>query len=1170
VLGRIPGNSGIACVVVAHLSPKHESHLDELLQPYTQMRVQQVTETVALEPNHVYVIPPNANLTAIDTHLRLSELEEHRSERTPIDSFLRALAATHDGSAVGVILTGAGSDGALGLRQIKERGGLTIVQDPNEAEYDSMPRAAIATGMVDRVLPVRDVADEILRFCSTEPRLPAHDSDVLDDGQSAAFDEILAQLRLHMGEELAVYRRDSILRRIGKRMQLHHVDTLARYLEILILRPDESPALVNDLQVTVTEFFRDEEAFGVLSRVGLPHLFDVKSRPNERLRAWSIGCSSGEEAYSLAMLMLEEAGRRKTTPQLKIFASDVAENMLSRARDGIYPREIAAQVSAERLERFFTAEHGHYRVRREVRDIVTFTTHHLFVDPPFSHLDLIVCRNLLCDLRPEIGHAVLNLFHYALEPHGMLLFGGRDSIEAPHLFASEDERVRLFCKKDGVRLPLTLPVQVVRNPARRRRDLSPARASLSSAAAIHAHAVERFFPPSVLIDGANRIIHYAAQASRYVRIPGGEPTHELIKLVREPLRSRLRAAIDTVRRDSIKRTTEPFTGLTDDGPRALRLVVEPVQGAPGWLLIIFDELSEERREGERPGSSAPAETVSQLQADLEQTHQRSRDAGAHAAVAELGSILTELDSAKQELQAVNEQLTTVDQENQRRIGELDQLSAGLQQLLESTGIPTLFLDRDLRIVRFTPQLSEIFHVRDLDVGRPFLDVTHDLICEHIASDARRAVEHRVSVEREVSSRHGRWYLMRMLPYHSVSQNEDGAVVTLIDITARKQAEDELRSADRRKDEFIALLAHELRNPLAPISSGIEVLKIAGDDPHLTKQVLTTIERQTGQLVRLVDDLLDISRIRGGKLRLRKSLVNLPDVVRDAVTAVRPLIERAEHELTILLPNELVMLDADHTRLTQVLANLLNNAARYTPKNGRIAVVAERDGDHLVLKVQDNGFGIPEDVLNHVFEMFYQGDDARVSRNTGLGIGLTLAKSLVEMHGGTIGVSSPGADQGSEFKLRLPISKRAVQAARAPDQSEDLSGHRVLIVDDNADAAETLQLLMNTLGSNDVQVAGSGPEALAKAVDLKPDIVLLDLKMPDMDGYEVARRIRREPWGANVLLVALTGWGLEEHKRRSKEAGFDRHLTKPADRATLKAALRHPRASAPQGPLDIRH
>jgi two-component system CheB/CheR fusion protein len=728
----------------------------------------------------------------------------------------------------------------------------------------------------------------------------------------------------------------------------------------------------------------------------------------------------------------------------------------------------------------------------------------------------------------------------------------------------------LFRKKDGVRLPLTLPVQVVRHPARRRRDLSQARASLSSAAAIHAHAVERFFPPSVLIDGANRIIHYAAQASRYVRIPGGEPTHELIKLVREPLRSRLRAAIDTVRRDSIKRTTEPFTGLTDDGPRALRLVVEPVQGAPGWLLIIFDELSEERREGERPGSSAPAETVSQLQADLEQTHQRSRDAGAHAAVAELGSILTELDSAKQELQAVNEQLTTVDQENQRRIGELDQLSAGLQQLLESTGIPTLFLDRDLRIVRFTPQLSEIFHVRDLDVGRPFLDVTHDLICEHIASDARRAVEHRVSVEREVSSRHGRWYLMRMLPYHSVSQNEDGAVVTLIDITARKQAEDELRSADRRKDEFIALLAHELRNPLAPISSGIEVLKIAGDDPHLTKQVLTTIERQTGQLVRLVDDLLDISRIRGGKLRLRKSLVNLADVVRDAVTAVRPMIERAEHELTILLPHERVMLDADHTRLTQVLANLLNNAARYTPKNGRIAVVAERDGDHLVLKVQDNGFGIPEDVLNHVFEMFYQGDDARVSRNTGLGIGLTLAKSLVEMHGGTIGVSSPGADQGSEFKLRLPISKGAVQAARAPDQSEDLSGHRVLIVDDNADAAETLQLLMNTLGSNDVQVAGSGPEALAKAVDLKPDIVLLDLKMPDMDGYEVARRIRREPWGANVLLVALTGWGLEEHKRRSKEAGFDRHLTKPADRATLKAALRHPRASAPQGPLDIRH
>jgi CheY-like chemotaxis protein len=360
-----------------------------------------------------------------------------------------------------------------------------------------------------------------------------------------------------------------------------------------------------------------------------------------------------------------------------------------------------------------------------------------------------------------------------------------------------------------------------------------------------------------------------------------------------------------------------------------------------------------------------------------------------------------------------------------------------------------------------------------------------------------------------------------------------------------------------------LLAHELRNPLAPISSGIEILQRRDLDAGVAERVTLTMARQAAQLVRLVDDLLDVSRISSGRLQLRKSRVKLADIVRDAVAAVRPLMERSGHQLDVEASPEPIALEADAARLTQVLANLLNNAARYTPSGGRISIGVRRDGDAVVVCVKDTGYGIAATALPHVFEMFYQGADPRSATQTGLGIGLALAKSLVEMHGGTIRAASAGPDRGSEFTLRLPALEPAAidDIAREADVRAPLGGHRVLVVDDNADAAQTLAMLIQTLGTNDVHVALSGEEALPLAARIKPDTVFLDLKMPEMDGYEVAQRLRREPWGEETWLVALTGWGLDEHKRRTKDAGFDQHLTKPADRAALEAILSRPAGRA---------
>jgi two-component system CheB/CheR fusion protein len=911
--------------------------------------------------------------------------------------------------------------------------------------------------------------------------------------------------------------------------------------------------------------------FRALEENVLPHLFDLKPGSQGRLRVWSIGCSTGEEAYSLAMLLAEEAERREAPPELHVFASDLAEDMLKKAREGIYPLEAGATISPERLERFFTKEYGRYRVRRALRDIVVFSKHDMFSDPPFSHIDLIVCRNLLCDLQPEVRRAVLSLFYYALEPHGMLVLGSDDPIDAPHQFDCEHEGISLYVKKSGASQGLRIPVPRHKE-ARRLEGQAPP--SLMDAARrvsdIHDRMIADHVPASVLIDAENHVIHYSPRASRYVHVPGGEPTHDFLKIVREPLRSKLRAAIDSVRGDRVPWKSEPFTIATEDGSRRIMVHIELANDAraAGMLLVVFKEVADYRKDQDPTQRMDAGEAISQVQVDLEQTNKRLRGMLASTdprtpeeeADEHLGTILGELESSKAELQAVNEQLSTLDEENERRLHELAQLSADLQNLLESTGIPTLFLDTELRIVRFTHRAGELFHVRDTDVGRPLADLRHELVYDSLGADALRAVKHSTSVEREVVSATGRSYLARMLPC-MVGQGNKGVVINLIDITERKEAEDELRNADRRKDEFIALLAHELRNPLAPISSGIEVLKSGVNDPRLVGQVSATMERQTKQLVRLVDDLLDLSRIRGGKLHLRKSLVTLADIIRDAISAVRPMIEHAQHELTVRLPDEPIMLDADSTRLTQVLANLLNNSARYTAEKGRIQITAERDGGNAIVIVKDNGQGISADALSHVFEMFYQAEDPPIAQSTGLGIGLTLAKTLVELHGGSISVSSEGKDRGSEVTLRLPIATAAARPlATVAEREDDLSGHRVLIVDDNVDAAETLRMLMDTLGDNDVRTASSGSEALKTAMEQRPDIVLLDLKMPEMDGYEVARHIRQEPWGADILLVAVTGWGLEAHKRRTQEAGFDRHLTKPANLAALKAVLGQRRAA----------
>jgi two-component system CheB/CheR fusion protein len=828
---HLPEDTGLTFVVVVHLSPEHESHLADLLQPHVRMPVCQVTETVPLEANHVYVIPPNANLNSIDTHLRLSELEESRRERAPIDHFFRTLAKTHDGHAIGVILTGTGSDGALGIKEIKAKNGLTIVQDPNDAEYDGMPQSAIATGQVDLVLPLVSIPAAIVRFSQTQPRFDVATSDGAPvDASLQLLQRIFVQVRVHTGIDFNHYKRSTIIRRITRRMQIRNVEELSAYLAMLGDGREEVRALAEDLLITVTNFFRDGPVFESLARDVLPPLFEGKG-PEDEIRAWSVGCATGEEAYSLAILLLEEAARRDEAPRIQVFASDLHAGSIARARDGFYPGEIAADVSADRLARFFHVEDGGYRIRKDVREKVVFTPHNLLGDPPFSRLDLIVCRNVLIYLRREVQRGVAELFHYALRPNGVLVLGTSETIDGTDLFVAEDKRLCLYRKRNVPPQEPRLPVFAFSRTPFVDETVAPLRlADKAAYGSLHQRVVERYGPPSLLLNADDRIVHLSDHAGRYLVHPGGEITAHVFKLLRADLRIDLRALLQTVRERREPARSRPIAVHLDGRTVMVVIDVRPALDAhqDGFALVLFDEHAGAGSEVVGPGQVeslaaglANGERVRELATELElarrrleinlqeyetsQEEMKAANEELQSANEELRSTMEELETSKEELQSMNEELQTVNQEHRHKVEELAQLSSDLQNLLSATDIATFFLDRELRIMRFTPKVGELFNVRMTDRGRPLSDLTHRLGSADLLTDANDVLAHLLPIDREVRDEAGRWSMTRVLPYRTTAGPVAGVVITFVEITDRRRAEEALRrSEERLAAELLAL------------------------------------------------------------------------------------------------------------------------------------------------------------------------------------------------------------------------------------------------------------------------------------------------------------------------------------------------------------------------------
>jgi two-component system CheB/CheR fusion protein len=815
-LAAMPEKSGIAFVIVVHLSPVHESFLSDLLQPSSKMPIMQVSADMVIEPDHVYVIPPGRNLSTIDTHLRLSPLESNRRLRAPIDHFLATLAETHGRFALGVILTGTGSDGAAGLKKIKSAGGLALVQEPGEAEFDGMPRSAIAGGFVDCILPVAEIAKQIVRFTSIEPQVAVPEDEESVYEELSVLEQIFALVRSHTGKDFARYKTSTVLRRIRRRMQIRQVEDMQDYLRLLRETNGESKALADDLLITVTSFFRDAEVFEMIGRTVLPQIFAQRG-PQDRVRVWCAGCSTGEEAYSLAILLLEFAGKIPAPPEIQIFASDLHQESLDRAREGFYAEAIEPDVTQERLNRFFTRVKGGFQVRKEVRSIVVFATHNLLRDPPFSQVDLISCRNLLIYLKRDAQDEVIKLFHYALNPGKFLLLGSSETAERTESFRVENKKHCLYARRAAPQLegrvgmflssPHTLPPHT---------PLLRAQNPLASVGALHQKMVERYAPPSILIGPDLSIVHISENAAEYLTQPAGEPTNSILKRVRSELLFELTVLVQLAKQHATVVRSRPVSLGVNGEMRQVKLTVRMARETEleGYLLLLFDDEPVDRpAEDAMAGAEPPASSETRLAAELELNKARLQklieefEAGQEemwasneemqSANEELRSTLEELETSKEELQSMNEELQTVNQENRHKVEELSQLSGDLQNLLTATDIATLFLDQNLRIMRFTPRVGQLFNIRPVDRGRPLSDLTHRLGYENLYKDAGTVLKTLAPVEREVRTEDGLWFLIRMLPYRAAEDRVDGVVLTCVDITRVRSAERATQEGEER-------------------------------------------------------------------------------------------------------------------------------------------------------------------------------------------------------------------------------------------------------------------------------------------------------------------------------------------------------------------------------------
>ncbi|MEJ5988562.1 CheR family methyltransferase [Ramlibacter sp. PS3R-8] len=832
----MPARSGLAFVVVIHLAPDHHSILAELIQRCTPMRVVKVEHTLTVEPDAVYVIPPGKLLQSDGDELKLVDIPEGRARHVTVDMFFRTLADSHGAHAAAVVLSGMDGDGSIGIKRIKERGGLTVAQDPGQAMHASMPRTAIDTGMVDWVLPVQDMPARLLAYFRLESAITLPPEEPPRDPSAAGAEEtglrdVLNFMQARTGRDFSFYKRATMLRRLARRMRVNGVDNLAGYLICLRTRPGECQAFVQDLLISVTNFFRDPECFAALE-TQIPALFAGKG-PGDAVRVWVVACATGEEAYSIAMLLSEHARTLDAPPLVQVFATDLDERAVQVARDAVYPPAIEADVSEERLRRFFMRESRGYRVRRELRETVLFAAHDVLHTSPFSRQDMVSCRNLLIYLNREAQQRVFETLHFSLLPHGKLFLGSSESMdEGSPLFSVVDKKHRIYQQRPSTRngIPLTDASETLAKALESQNlvraplvtghvfDMPPAAGAdrpprghdmpraPSAWSETHLHLLERLAPPSLVVDADYDIVHLSPSAGRFLQLAGGAPSHNLLHAMQADVRLELRAALLQAAQRGVEVRIPVVNLAVAGGNVATAIRVVPAREVGETLFVVLFEVEAGPETAEARAARLESdplarhldaeierlkshlrETVEQYEASSEELKASNEEL--QAMNEEMRAATEELETSREELQSINEELATVNQELKTKVEQLSHSNSDMQNLMDATQIATIFLDRELRITRFTPAAVQLFNLIPGDIGRPLTDMAAQIDYPQLGADARRVLGKLVPIEREVGHADGSWFLARLMPYRTVDDHIAGVVFTFIDITERKQAEE---------------------------------------------------------------------------------------------------------------------------------------------------------------------------------------------------------------------------------------------------------------------------------------------------------------------------------------------------------------------------------------------
>ena len=1328
---HVPPDSGMAYVVVLHLSADYESHIAPILQRATSMQVAPVNTKTSIKPNCVYVISPANDLVMEDGALDVRPSRRLSGPATAIDVFFRTLAEAHGARAVGIVMSGTGSDGSVGLGRIKECAGVTFVQRPEEAEYDQMPRNAIATGLVDFILPVASIADKLSEVwlnartielpmedgLSFAPVVPANAH--AESSAEEALKAILRTLHARTGHDFLHYKRSTVLRRIERRLQVNALRDLPAYARFLDENVAETTALLKDMLIGVTNFYRDAEPFAAFERKVVPQVFEDGGEAGP-IRAWVAACSTGQEAYSVAILLSERAAKEQPRRVVQLFATDIDQSAINVARSGNYPDSIRADVSAERLDAHFSQVDGRYIVRKGLREKILFAAHNLLSDPPFSRLDVVTCRNLLIYLDRTVQRQVLQTFHFALEPGGFLFLGNAESADvADDLFVAVDKKNRIYRAKTLTTRPRrrTSVPSITHYAPHVASAFSPKpvfKREMSTPTALHQRLSAQAAGPSILVDRDAEILHASEDARRYLQFPSGESARSLLSAIHPDLRAEVQTGLYRVFQEGGTVDISRVQFTQDAQQVFVHVNIQQFQDENGSdvALLLFKALPDAdtsgldiRRDGDEAYRALDQELQrvrGQLQLSVEQSSVMQEELKAaneelQSLVEELRSSGEELETSKEELQALNEELLTTNSELQFKVAEADREQDDLDNLIASSGIATVFVDGATRIKRYTAPALKLFGLIATDVGRPLLDLVPRLDYPELAADVRAAFEELRLVEREVSNPQGEWFLARLQPYRTQADYIGGVVLTFVDITARKTAQEAAAASDDRlklaalatndyaiivqdvagtivswnrgavrvfgyeereavgqradlifsdsdkalgaprmerelarvtgradderwhvrkdgteiycsgvmtaidtpsfkgfakiardltdrksienqqqlqltqeraireqaeaavrlKDEFFAVLSHELKNPLNLIHVKAELLsrspKTRGID--MVHDAADAIKRSVLAQSKIIDDLLDLSRIRTGKLSLQMAPVDLAEVVRSVMEASAADAEKVGVRLEMTLDADAVPIYADGVRVEQVVWNLMRNALKFTPPGGVVSVSLTHVQGVACIAVCDTGQGIAPAFLPKIFEMFSQAEGGGRRNAGGLGIGLSIVKQVAEMHGGHVTIHSAGEGQGTQCRLWLPEgAPHAIADGRdGLGSGKAFHGLKVLLVDDAEEALEALSGLLEIEGAEVFQ-ASTAERGLEIAAEHPLHVIVSDIGMPTMDGYAFLAALRAKPATVAIPVIALTGFGRKQDAAKVLQAGFSAHLGKPASFQDLLSVI----------------